>query len=80
MNKSIIRTDRWELNPDKATHQTFVLTVDEYRAFCKALSFVVMGHWVEICAASSPCQMVEQLIHKTESNPCPKYYKTLIKL
>jgi IS605 OrfB family transposase len=73
MNKSIIRTDRWGLNPDKTTHQMFVQTVDEYRAFCKALSFVVMGHWVEICAASSPCQFVEQLIHKTESNPSPKH-------
>jgi IS605 OrfB family transposase len=32
-----------------------------------------MGHWTEIAQATSRCAAVEKLIHKTSSNPNPKY-------
>jgi IS605 OrfB family transposase len=48
-------------------------TVDEYRAYSKALSYVVMGHWPELTAAKSFCAAVERLIHRTSKNPDPKY-------
>ena len=48
-------------------------TVSEYRAFCKALSYVVMGHWTKLVKADSFCAAVEKLIHVTKKNPNPKY-------
>ena len=73
MTNSIVRTDRWQLNPTPEQLGCLEATVDEYRAFCKALSYVVMGHWTEIVEATSRCAAVEKLIHKTSSNPLPKY-------
>lgn len=73
MTNSIVRTDRWQLNPTPEQHEFLEATVNEYRAFCKALSYVVMGHWTEIALAASRCAAVEKLIHKTSSNPNPKY-------
>jgi IS605 OrfB family transposase len=49
------------------------MTVAEYRSFCNALSYVVMGHWVDIAGADSRCAAIEKLIHKTSKNPNPKY-------
>jgi IS605 OrfB family transposase len=49
------------------------MTVAEYRSFCNALSYVVMGHWVEIAGADSRCAAIEKLIHKTSKNPNPQY-------
>jgi putative transposase len=73
MNNSIVRTDRWKLNPTPENFRYLEATVNEYRSFCKALSFVVMGHWTEIAEADSRCAAVEKLIHKTSNNPNPKY-------
>lgn len=73
MVHSIVRTDRWFLKPSRQTTEHLVATVSRYRAFCKALTYVVYGHWVEIKSASSQCVAVERLIHKTKSNPHPKY-------
>lgn len=73
MSNSIVRTDKWTLNPTPEIKQYLEMTVAEYQAFCKALSYVVMGHWVEIAGADSRCAAVEQLIHKTSKNPNPKY-------
>lgn len=73
MTNSIVRTDRWQLNPTPEQHEFLEATVDEYRAFCKALSYVVMGHWTEIVDSPSRCAAIEKLIHKTGSNPNPKY-------
>lgn len=73
MVNSIVRTDRWQLNPTSEQLSYLEATVGEYRLFCKALSYVVMGHWAEIVEATSRCAAIEQLIHKTSSNPNPKY-------
>jgi len=73
MTKSIVRTDKWQLQPSSEVLNYFRATVAEYRAFCKALSYVVMGHWTELVEAKSFCAAVEKLIHKTARNPYPKY-------
>jgi IS605 OrfB family transposase len=73
MTKSIVRTDKWQLQPSSEVLNYFRATVAEYRAFCKALSYVVMGDWTELVEASSFCAAVEKLIHKTARNPHPKY-------
>lgn len=73
MSKPIIRTDRWELSPNQQDALSLSKTVDEYRAFCHALSYVVMGHWVEISEASSQCAVIERLIHRTANNPNPRH-------
>ncbi len=53
MAKSIIRTDKWNLNPVTEDKLNLLATVDEYRAFCKALSYVILGHWVKGVVKSS---------------------------
>lgn len=73
MNSSIVRTDKWTLNPTSDVKAYLKLTVQEYQAFCKALSYVVMGHWAQISAADSRCAAVEKLMHKTRQNLTPNY-------
>ncbi|MGC9504275.1 IS200/IS605 family accessory protein TnpB-related protein [Baaleninema sp.] len=73
MDKTIIRTDKWQLRPSSKARLQLEATIDEYRAFCKALSYVVMGHWPELVAAKSFCASAEKLIHRTRKNPDPKY-------
>ncbi len=73
MSHSIVRTDKWQLNPTPEIKRYLEMTVDEYRAFCRALSYVVMSHWVEVAGADRRCAAVEKLIHKTSQNPNPKY-------
>lgn len=73
MSHSIVRTDRWFLKPSRQTTEYLAATVTQYRAFCKALTYVVYGHWVQIKNAKSQCAAIEKLIHKTKANPYPKY-------
>lgn len=73
MAHSIVRTDRWQLSPSPEAKRYLEMTVSEYRLLCKALSYVVMGHWAEIVKSTSRCAAVEKLIHKTNNNPNPKY-------
>jgi putative transposase len=73
MSKAIVRTDKWGLQPSPEVRLHLSATVDEYRAYCKALSYVVMGHWSELAEAKSFCAAVERLIHHTSKNPNPKY-------
>ncbi|MGK7892108.1 MAG: IS200/IS605 family accessory protein TnpB-related protein [Xenococcus sp. (in: cyanobacteria)] len=73
MVKSIIRTDKWKLNPSKEDKICLQATVNEYRAFCQALSYVILGHWVKLQNADSKCAAIEKLIHQTKKNPTPKY-------
>ncbi|WP_254658035.1 hypothetical protein [Pleurocapsa sp. PCC 7327] len=73
MVNSIVRTDRWQLNPTPEQLSYVEATIDEYHWFCKALSYVVMGHSTEIVGATCRCTAIEKLIHKTSSNPNPKY-------
>jgi putative transposase len=73
MSSSIIRTDKWHLSPDCEVAGWMSLTIAEYRSYCRALSYVVMGHWSAISSAKSRCSAVEKLIHQTTKNPNPKY-------
>ena len=73
MVKSIIRTDNWNLNPSTEDKICLQATVDEYRAFCKALSYVILGHWVRLQNADSKCAAIEKLIHQTKKNSQPKH-------
>ncbi|MEO1402801.1 MAG: IS200/IS605 family accessory protein TnpB-related protein [Cyanobacteria bacterium J06635_1] len=73
MAKEIVRTDKWHLQPSADVRLHLEATVDEYRAFCKALSYVIMGHWSELSKAKSFCAAVERLIHRTAKHPYPKY-------
>ncbi len=73
MVKSIIRTDKWILNPKAEDKLCLQLTVDEYRAFCKALCYVILGRWVKLQNADSKCVAIEKLIHQTKNNPNPKH-------
>lgn len=73
MSSSIVRTDRWGLNPSEATAEYLKFTIVKYQEFCKALAYVVKFHWAEISTAKSQCSSVERLIHATTQNPNPKY-------
>ena len=73
MSKSIIRTDNWNLNPSTKDKFCLQATVDEYRAFCKALSYVILGHWVRLQNVDSKCAAIEKLVHQTKKNPTPKH-------
>ncbi len=73
MSKAIVRTDKWGLQPSPEVRLHLAATVGEYRAYCKALSYVVIGHWPELVAAKSFCAAVEKLIHRTSKNRDPKY-------
>lgn len=73
MTHSIVRTDRWFLKPSRQATQQLAAMVSQYRAFCKALTYVVYGHWIEIKSNNSQCAAVERLIHQTKSNSSPKY-------
>jgi IS605 OrfB family transposase len=73
MNTSIIRSDRWDLNPSAEQIQYALDTEKLYRQFARALIGVVYTHWTSIANASSPCAAVEKLIHKTSKNPNPRY-------
>jgi putative transposase len=71
MARAIVRTDKWKLNPDDESREWMSNTVNEYRAFCKALSFVVLNRWAEISQSPSRCAAIEQLIHQTSKNGNP---------
>jgi len=73
MKQSIIRTDSWHLSPTPEKKQLLLLTVQDYRAFCRALVGIVNTHWTSIARAKSRCSEVEKLIHKTSKNLNPKY-------
>lgn len=73
MVKSIIRTDKWNLNPSTEDRICLQATVDQYRAFCKALSYVILGHWVRLQNVDSKCVAIEKLIHQTKKNLAPKH-------
>jgi putative transposase len=73
MVKSIIRTDKCNLNPSNEDKLNLQATVDEYRAFCKALSYVILGRWVKLQNVDSKCVAIEKLIHQTSKNSNPKH-------
>lgn len=73
MANSIVRTDKWLLEPTPGQLEHLRLTQKFYRLFVRALIGVVYTHYRDIVDADSPCAAVEKLIHKTKSNPKPRY-------
>ncbi|MEA5470168.1 transposase, partial [Spirulina sp. 06S082] len=73
MANSIVRTDRWELQPTPEQRKYLQLTQNIYRQFVRGLIGVVYTHYSDINSGSSSCAATEKLIHKTKKNPNPKY-------
>ncbi len=73
MPKSIIRTDRWPLQATEVQKNYVALTLGEYRAYCKALSIVVLNNWPALSRAPSFAAAVERLVHPTSANPAPRH-------
>jgi IS605 OrfB family transposase len=72
---SIIRTDRWTLNPTASQRVLLSQTVEVYRRVCRHLMGILFTHWPSLAELSSPKRVlaVEKLIHQTAKNPNPKY-------
>lgn len=71
---SMIRTDKWPLQATPYQQHLMRLTLSEYRAFCHALSIVVLNNWPALCQAPSFAAAVERLIHPTAKNPHPRHH------
>ncbi|RCV92255.1 transposase, partial [Vreelandella rituensis] len=70
----MIRTDKWPLQTTLQQRQLMQDTRDEYRAFCRALSVVVLNNWATLQQAPSFSVAVERLIHPTKKNPSPRHH------
>jgi IS605 OrfB family transposase len=73
MANSIVRTDRWKLQPTPEPLKYLRLTQNIYRQFVRGLIGVVYTHYSYINSAESSCAATEKLIHKTKKNPNPQY-------
>ncbi|MGK7925219.1 MAG: IS200/IS605 family accessory protein TnpB-related protein [Spirulina sp.] len=73
MANSIVRTDRWGLQPSPEQLKYLRLTQNIYRQFVRGLIGVVYSHYAQINSADSACAAIEKLIHRTKKNPHPKY-------
>lgn len=71
----IIRTETKNIKSTEKEKSQFRETVIIFRAFCRALSGVLMVHWPDIAKLPVGKRQgaVEKLIHKTTKNPIPKY-------
>lgn len=73
MGTPIIRTDKWPLQATAHQQHLMRLTLAEYRAYCRALSIVVLNNWPALSQAPSFAAAVERLIHPTAKNPKPRH-------
>ncbi|MBP9527361.1 hypothetical protein LH425_08815 [Laribacter hongkongensis] len=73
MSKPIMRTDKWPLQATASQRQMMQQTLHQYRAFCRALSCVVLNNWPALNRASSFALAVERLVHPTAKNPSPRH-------
>jgi len=73
VKRDIVRTEKWRLGVTSRQRAFARLTTREYQAYCRALTGVVMTHWVEIAVAKGRCAVVERLTHATSLNPTPRY-------
>lgn len=71
----IIRTDKWNLLPDR--YQLLVLedTVTIYRDMVRRLISIVNLRWKEVAVTETQQRCVEQLFHQTKDNPNPQFGK-----
>ncbi|WP_075881785.1 RNA-guided endonuclease TnpB family protein [Vreelandella massiliensis] len=74
MKTKMIRTDKWPLQATPHQQQLMRNTREEYRAFCRALSVVVLNNWPTLQQAPSFAAAVERLIHPTQKNPSPRHH------
>lgn len=73
MSKPIIRTDKWPLQATASQREMMQQTLHQYRAFCRALSYVVLNNWPALSQAPGFAPAVERLIHPTAKNPSPRH-------
>jgi putative transposase len=73
MSTAIIRTDKWRMQADQQTTGFIRLTIAEYRAFCRALSPVILTNWPQLSQSNSFAAAVERLIHPSAKNPNPRH-------
>ena len=71
----IIRTDKWDLQPNEYQLQYLSDTVVIYREYVRRLISIVNCHWKDVGRSQTKQRYVEQLFHKTKDNPNPKYGK-----
>ena len=71
----IIRTDKWELQPNEYQLQYLSDTVVIYREYVRLLISIANCHWKGVGRSQAKQRYVEQLFHKTKDNPNPKYGK-----
>ena len=71
----IIRTDKWQLNPNAKQKVLFARTVEIYRRYSRYLVGIVFTHWPKLASKSSQelIPAVERLMHRTAKNPSIKY-------
>lgn len=73
MQLAMIRTDKWPLQATTDQRHYMAQTISEYRAFCRALSVVVLSNWGNLHQEPSFAAAVERLIHPTKKNPHPRH-------
>ncbi len=73
MGKSIIRTDKWPLQASEHQQKLMLMTVAEYRAFCRALCIVILNNWPKLASDPAFMPSIERLMHPTAKNPNPKH-------
>ncbi len=71
----IIRTDKWQLNPNAKQKVLFAQTVEVYRRYTRYLVGIIFTHWPALGSLSSKelTPAVERLMHRTAKNPNIKY-------
>ena len=74
MSAKMIRTDKWPLQATSHQQQLIRNTRNEYRAFCRALSVVVLNNWPVLQQAPSFAAAVERLIHPTKKHPSSRHH------
>ena len=70
-NTTIIRTDKWQLNPNAKQKVLFAQTVEVYRRYTRYLVGIIFTHWPQLAILSSKelTPAVERLMHRTAKNP-----------
>lgn len=69
----IIRTDKWEMDPELDQHSLLLASETEYRALVRTLIGVIYVHWPTISPQEDHCKAVEALMHPTEKRKSVKY-------
>lgn len=70
-----VRTDIWNIKPDKDQSIWLRLTVAEYRLFVKPLVFIAYWNWDTLIqlTAKGKVNQLEKLFNRTKQNPETKY-------